>query len=484
MSQRFINAAKDGYLDMLVQATKRDLNVADEDGMTAVMWAAHNGHLDALRIIVGRGGDVDRCDYLGLTALHHAAQKGLMHVVTYLVNWGANIYALDNDHHSALDLASLHDRNEIVQYLDQVYSQQQTKNPKHASRLREEAVRHAERNLRRYHKLQAEAARRVQKEQRKHTFAASHEGLRNGGGGGQSKNFIKSLTMAIRPKSKTQGKAPSSSGMSYSDIAGLSRSVGTRSSAATRLRRSDEMNGSDSHLDSGRRTAVSERGVHGASSEVLYMADGTSSRPAVYDVFGSQERHSGNLELETKDSGVDSYFGDEEDEESAPGMFNRPGFGKTAFLTGSNFLNTLPSFEPDGEGEGAAKASSTNGYSSQADSKEGTTRGSVGQGSYGEESWSDTKELPWDQEDVDKLDDDDEGTPTSALEAFLWSAGLEVYLHKFLQEKVDMELVVKMSDADLKEIGLPFGPRKRLLEAVKRRQEVLSLPRYMTDSYL
>ncbi|KAL8582380.1 hypothetical protein ACOMHN_066333 [Nucella lapillus] len=58
MSQRFINAAKDGYLDMLVQATKRDLNVADEDGMTAVMWAAHNGHLDALRIIVGRG-DLD-----------------------------------------------------------------------------------------------------------------------------------------------------------------------------------------------------------------------------------------------------------------------------------------------------------------------------------------------------------------------------------------------------------------------------------------
>lgn len=55
MAERYINAAKDGYLDVLQQATKRDLNTADEDGMTAVMWAAHNGHLDALRLIVGRG---------------------------------------------------------------------------------------------------------------------------------------------------------------------------------------------------------------------------------------------------------------------------------------------------------------------------------------------------------------------------------------------------------------------------------------------
>ena len=55
MAERYINASKDGYLDVLQQATKRDLNTADEDGMTAVMWAAHNGHLDALRLIVGRG---------------------------------------------------------------------------------------------------------------------------------------------------------------------------------------------------------------------------------------------------------------------------------------------------------------------------------------------------------------------------------------------------------------------------------------------
>ena len=54
MVERIIDAAKDGYVDLLKFATKRELNSADEDGMTATMWAAKNGNLEALRLIVGR----------------------------------------------------------------------------------------------------------------------------------------------------------------------------------------------------------------------------------------------------------------------------------------------------------------------------------------------------------------------------------------------------------------------------------------------
>jgi ankyrin repeat protein len=52
---KFHKAARDGYLDLLRGATKRDLNSPDEDGMTATLWAAYSGNLDALRQIVGRG---------------------------------------------------------------------------------------------------------------------------------------------------------------------------------------------------------------------------------------------------------------------------------------------------------------------------------------------------------------------------------------------------------------------------------------------
>ncbi|GFR32230.1 usher syndrome type-1G protein, partial [Trichonephila clavata] len=54
-SDRFHRAARDGYLDLLQEANRKELNSRDEDGMTPAMWASYYGHLDALRLIVGRG---------------------------------------------------------------------------------------------------------------------------------------------------------------------------------------------------------------------------------------------------------------------------------------------------------------------------------------------------------------------------------------------------------------------------------------------
>ena len=51
----FHKAARDGYLDLLREATRSDCNRIDEDGMTPTLWAAYNGNLHALRLIVGRG---------------------------------------------------------------------------------------------------------------------------------------------------------------------------------------------------------------------------------------------------------------------------------------------------------------------------------------------------------------------------------------------------------------------------------------------
>ncbi|KAL3236913.1 hypothetical protein MRX96_022163 [Rhipicephalus microplus] len=52
---RFHRAARDGYLDLLREATRKDCNTPDEDGMTPTIWSAYYGHLDALRLLVGRG---------------------------------------------------------------------------------------------------------------------------------------------------------------------------------------------------------------------------------------------------------------------------------------------------------------------------------------------------------------------------------------------------------------------------------------------
>lgn len=55
MNDRYHKAARDGYLDLLKEATRKDLNAPDEDGMTPTLWAAYHGNLEALRLIVARG---------------------------------------------------------------------------------------------------------------------------------------------------------------------------------------------------------------------------------------------------------------------------------------------------------------------------------------------------------------------------------------------------------------------------------------------
>lgn len=55
MSSRYHKAAADGNVDLLKEATRKDLNTSDEDGMTPTLLAAYHGYLEALEVICRRG---------------------------------------------------------------------------------------------------------------------------------------------------------------------------------------------------------------------------------------------------------------------------------------------------------------------------------------------------------------------------------------------------------------------------------------------
>ena len=44
--QIYHQAARDGFLEVLRETTKRDTNAKDEDGMTPTLWAAFEGNLE------------------------------------------------------------------------------------------------------------------------------------------------------------------------------------------------------------------------------------------------------------------------------------------------------------------------------------------------------------------------------------------------------------------------------------------------------
>ncbi|NXK92441.1 ANS4B protein, partial [Formicarius rufipectus] len=147
MSSRYHKAAADGNVDLLKEATRKDLNSSDEDGMTPTLLAAYHGYLEALEVICRRGGDPDKCDIWGNTPLHHAACNGHLHCVSFLINFGANIFALDNDLRTPLEAAAGRDRQHCVQILDKAATEQNLLNPKKVSKQKAQAQRNVEKQI-------------------------------------------------------------------------------------------------------------------------------------------------------------------------------------------------------------------------------------------------------------------------------------------------------------------------------------------------
>lgn len=72
-------------LETLIQAGA-DLNLQDQLGDTALIWAAQFGNLEAVRILFHAGADYQIRNQAGFTALEVAAQHGYASLVTLLAN--------------------------------------------------------------------------------------------------------------------------------------------------------------------------------------------------------------------------------------------------------------------------------------------------------------------------------------------------------------------------------------------------------------
>jgi len=54
---------------------------------------------------------------------------------------------------------------------------------------------------------------------------------------------------------------------------------------------------------------------------------------------------------------------------------------------------------------------------------------------------------------------------TGAFDDWLSELGLGRYATVFAEQRVDFDVLASLTDADLKELGLPLGDRRRLLQA-------------------
>ena len=419
-----------------------------------------------------------------------------MPCVTFLVSFGASIWALDNDFHTPLDVAVLNDHNETVKYLDAVADKQATLNKKVVKKLREKASVEAQKRVKKYNKLQEKANKKAEVEDKK--LAKEREKM--------------GVVGTIEPDGYDSGRSTmrsskfstisAHSGMSNGDLKPFSayvnqnKKASTLSGVAKRIKQRQKNGVVDGigefkvcELDwDGTKTIKSLSGLQ-RDAQILYVKNEKQKN-------GVKNGHDGDVisransepDFNYSDSGVDGS-----DSPEACGMFERPGFGNVAFMRKNGFtgalLMSLPSVDstdddtqssepPDDAVPGTSNGTS-NGHC-RPRRRKGSFTDSIGTlGSLA----SRVKDVPWDEDDLENLDDEDinESTP---LELFLAANGIPEYLSLLTLEKIDLPALMLLNDSDLKEIGMPMGPRRKILDGITKRKQTMYSPGIMMDTVL
>ncbi|CAN9505235.1 unnamed protein product [Ophioblennius macclurei] len=431
---RYHKAATDGNLDLLKEATRKDLNTSDEDGMTPTLLAAFHGHVEALQLICSREGDPNKSDIWGNTPLHLAAANGHMHILSFLVNFGANIFALDNDFHTAMEVAASRDRMACVRFLDDAASRQTNQNARKVATMKKEAVKEAEKRV----KLCEKVKKRHQSKMDKMYRGAGNTGSVSEASTGSA--FLNGGTMT--------GVNEQFSKLIAADKSG-SLSARVKGTLQKRLGKKDK--------------GTAQRS--GGDGNVIFLKqdNGMPGKPDFLEVFNEQDETA--QEMRGFDDDDDDDDGSEEPGKVTQSIFNRPGLGGLIFM---KKMGLESENIPRGNNESLDYFVQNESFAAGEDASE-----------YEDSADGD---LPWNQDDLGLDDEDDE--ETSPLEVFLSAISLPEFVHAFSREHLDLEALLLCSDEDLKGIQIQLGPRKKILEAAARRRHALEDSGIMKESNL
>jgi hypothetical protein len=113
------HCAENGFttsVKRLLSIRNINVNVKDVSGSTPLHWAAYNGHIEIVRLLLQNGADVNAKSNYGST-LHWAASHGNVDILHLLVENGADLEAQSNDGERALHSAAYHRHLPFIQEL-------------------------------------------------------------------------------------------------------------------------------------------------------------------------------------------------------------------------------------------------------------------------------------------------------------------------------------------------------------------------------
>jgi len=94
-----------------------DTNAAEDDGWTALHWAAEGGYADIIKLLINAGADVNSRSVTGWTPLHSAACGGDVVATAVLLEAGADVNAIEDSGDTALGWAETFEETETARLL-------------------------------------------------------------------------------------------------------------------------------------------------------------------------------------------------------------------------------------------------------------------------------------------------------------------------------------------------------------------------------
>jgi ankyrin repeat protein len=115
----FLEAAKNGQTDVAVLFLRAgmDSETADQEGKTALIWAAAQGHVDTVKALLANGALVNNADKQGQTALISAVRWDHIDCALALLAKGADVNAKAVDGSTALSIAKAKGNTDLVKVL-------------------------------------------------------------------------------------------------------------------------------------------------------------------------------------------------------------------------------------------------------------------------------------------------------------------------------------------------------------------------------
>ncbi|CAH0700619.1 unnamed protein product [Spodoptera exigua] len=105
-----------GVVKLLIEAGCK-IDAETGDGVTALHVAVIKNYIDIVKILINSGSNVNHKTYDSMTPLHFAASRGFLELVKLLVSNGASLEARDANERTALYIAAGRGHTDVMKYL-------------------------------------------------------------------------------------------------------------------------------------------------------------------------------------------------------------------------------------------------------------------------------------------------------------------------------------------------------------------------------